>query len=331
MKYKVKKLITSKVSCIIVPMIFLFLFQYIFFRIFIDFEAKTKKVNFSEIESTQIINLPTSSERRNRYERMLHIDFDGMIFNTYVKDATMPATHGKEDLVFLEIGKDEQAIKRIDADEIADGYYQLKEKQKYKIYDKRDPSIYFYYEYNPEKIYWQKRHMRLGEFGCIMSHIRAINNVANGEKQYNAIFEDDFVLEADFNNKVKEVLSKAPEDFGILKLDGVHNKKGKHRVAWLRSRLINGYNEYFYNATSDHGKVGMTTSYIITKDYARKIMNFIKKVPLNGADGTADVFLFMILPRKYQFDDIWIVKDFLVYQNSDFVKSGSDIGKINNN
>ena len=73
----------------------------------------------------------------------------------------------------------------------------------------------------------------------------------------------------------------------------------------------------------------MASAYIMTKDYAKKIVNFVQTVGLNGKDGTTDVFLFMVLPRKYDFDKIYISKQLLVTQNTAFTQNrGSNIKAI---
>lgn len=287
---------------------------FLYFRIFIDFAQKTKKVDMDEVKMVQVINLEKAKERRENYEKMLDLKFGGKLFTANSKDIAMKATHGRFDLIFEELDDKNNVVKTFDASEIDEGKIELKKMVRYKIYDKNYPETYFYYQFNPSEIIYKKTHMSLGEFGCVSSHLRAIYNLANSgdDVKYGVIFEDDFLLVDNFNKQLKKFMKKVPEDFGILKIDGVHNGRSGRWNSWLRSRFRYGRNTYWYNANVEGRKVAMASAYIMTKDYAKKIVNFVQTVGLNGKDGTTDVFLFMVLPRKYDFDKIYIAKQILV-------------------
>ena len=303
---------------------------FLYFRIFIDFAQKTKKVDMDEVKMVQVINLEKAKERRENYEKMLDLKFGGKLFAANSKDITMKATHGRFDLIFEELDDENNVVKTFDASEIDEKKVELKKKVRYKVYDRNYPNEFFYYKFNPSGIIYKKKHMSLGEFGCVSSHLRAIYNLANSgdDVKYGAIFEDDFLLVDDFNKKLKKFMKKVPEDFGILKLDGVHNGRSGRWNSWLRSRFRYGRNAYWYNANVEGRKVGLATAYIMTKDYAKKIVKWLKTNDLNGTDATSDVLLFMVLPRKYDFDKIYIAKQVLVSQNSSFMQKGSNIKAI---
>ena len=93
------------------------------------------------------------------------------------------------------------------------------------------------------------------------------------------------------------------------------------------SRLYYGYSQYYYNVNIGrkyHHTIYFATAYIISKDYANKIMEWLKTHDINGEDGCADVLLYIVLPH-YNFNDIWAVKKTLVFQNDEGI---SDINSI---
>ena len=305
------------------------LFEFLLCKNLFDFKSSIKPIQITDIKNPKIINLKSSTKRRETYENMINQKFDGELFGTKTEKLTFTATHGKFDLVFVEMDANDKPVKTISATDIRDGKYLLKDNVKYKVFDKNYPDFSYFYRYNPEEIIWQKRHMGIGEFGCITSHLRAINEIAKGNDDYGIIFEDDLLLKDKFKKKLNKMLKYAPRHFGILKLDGVHNGKSSRWIAWLKSRVRFGENKYFYNAMADTRKIGMTTAYVVSKKFAKSLMDWIQTHELNGADGTADVFLFMVLPRQYDYNNIWISKNWIVSQRSAFTHKGSDIGKIN--
>ncbi len=277
----------------------------------IDYQAPTKSIAISDIKSVQVIHLKQSVDRRQTYENMINTKFNGKLLGVSTKDLTMDATDGKNDLVFIKLDNNNKEVDRINASDIVDGEKTLEDNIRYKVFDRNHPDFFYYYKYDPSDVFvWKdgKRHMGIGEFGCLTSHLRAINNVANGSSEYGAIFEDDFELVDDFNEKLSHILKEAPAGFGILKLDGVHNRRSGRWNSWLRSRLRYGDNRYFYNATAERRKVGFATVYIVSKDYAIKIMQWLKVHDINGHDGCFDKLLYMILPNHCNFDQVWAVK-----------------------
>ena len=302
---------------------------FLFFKNFIDFQQDVKPISIKDIKSVKIINLETSKDRKARYEEMITKQFGNKMFGIEINDLTMRATHGKYDLIFEELNEINEVVKKIPAIDIQENREKLKKNVRYKIYDKNDSDYYWYYKNSPEKQIWQHRDMKIGELGCITSHLRAIYELANSDNDYGLILEDDLLLDKEFSKKLSQMLKNAPKKFGMLKLDGVHNGKSGRWNAWFRSRLRYGYNPDFYNANCDKRKVGMTTASVVSRDFARKLVHFILSHDINGADGTADVFYYMVLPRVYGFKNIYIGKNWIVKQRGEFTHKSSTIGKIN--
>jgi GR25 family glycosyltransferase involved in LPS biosynthesis len=166
------------------------------------------------------------------------------------------------------------------------------------------------------------RQLTLGEFGCLLSHLRAIKNVAKNNNNFGIIFEDDVTLAENFRNKLDNVIKNAPENFDILKLDGTSVKdlfkNNDHRSSFLFSIFMYKYNKYFYNSKSElfHGVSG-ATGYVITKSCAEKIVRLFNNEIINGLEGAADILLYILLPRKYNYKNIWIIKHPIVYQSGE--------------
>lgn len=72
--------------------------------------------------------------------------------------------------------------------------------------------------------------IRKNEIGCYMSHYQLYQKIAasGNSKGYTVIFEDDFILEDDFENKLTQGLEQfAEKDFDILYLENVAQNIGK--------------------------------------------------------------------------------------------------------
>ena len=128
------------------------------------------------------------------------------------------------------------------------------------------------------------------------------------------------VMADGFNEKLKEIVKFAPRSYGILKLDGTSVRDlfrgNNHKSSFLFSTIKYGYNKCFYNAKAEilHGVSG-ATGYIITKRCAKKIIELLKTETLNGLEGATDILLYVVLPKKYNFQDIFIIKKPLVWQS----------------
>ena len=150
--------------------------------------------------------------------------------------------------------------------------------------------------------------------------MRAIKNVAEGKNDFGIIFEDDVVFTENFRDKLNNIIQNAPKNFDILKLDGTSVKdlfkNNNHKSSFLFSIFMYKYNKYFYNSKSEllHGVSG-ATGYIITKSCAEKIIKLFNNATINGLEWAADILLYILLPRKYNYKNIWIIKHPIVHQS----------------
>ena len=277
----------------------------------------------------QIINLQRSIERRRNYECILSTELSNYgnkgELNS-IQLMRLDATDGLNDVIIEEFDDKQAVISNVDVCKIKNKESKLKSKTIYRIFDKNYPELQYKYCLSPDDMIIRKqsrrRHLTIGEFGCMLSHLRAINNIANGQEQYGLILEDDLQLSEHFFTKMDRLLRLAPKDFGILKLDGTSVKDlfvgNDHYSSFIFSILKYGYDKNFYNANAEvlHGVSG-ATGYIITKNCAKKIMELLKYEIINGLEGATDILLYITLPRKYNFNDIWIVKKPIVWQSGD--------------
>lgn len=296
-------------------------------------------VAIEDIKSVQIINLDRSTNRREGYEKKLKNAYGDEFLGQKIGDAIrLSGTDGVKDLVIIELDDQGNEVKNVDIAKLKAKEIALKNGVNYKVFDKNYPDFVYKYRFDPENIIVDKkvrhrRHLTVGEFGCMLSHLRAIRNVAdNNNGDIGMILEDDFYIPDDFYDNLKKVLQQAPSNFGIIKLDSAkgggkdHFSKNSHKDSFLFSDLTYGYNKYFYNNKSEifRGVAG-TSGYIITKEFAKKIVKLFETETINGFEGCSDILLFMVLPKKYNIENIWIVKKPVLWQNGEI----SEIARIN--
>ncbi len=71
-------------------------------------------------------------------------------------------------------------------------------------------------------------HERL-RFGCYMSHVLLWQTMLQRELDFIVVLEDDVLLVSDFTSKLRAILMKMPQNWGILYLNGTERKfGGKH-------------------------------------------------------------------------------------------------------
>lgn len=267
----------------------------------------------------QVINLNIAKDRRKKYE----CDFAKKQLNFL----RLEATNGLTDLKIIEIDDNNKEGASINIEELKNKKIELKEYKKYKIFDKNYPEFIVKYWLAKDKMIIKKRkrkrHLTVGEFGCMLSHFRAIYNVAKSKDKLGMIFEDDIILCDNFNEKMKSILEKAPKNFDILKFDNTNLKGKQHVLSFIISDIKYGFNKYFYNSKAEvfHGVSG-AASYIITKKCAQKIIKLLEAELINGLEGAIDIFLYVILPKKYNFKNIWFIKKAILSQNveNSFIK-----------
>ena len=285
-------------------------------------------INMEDIKSVQVINLDRSQDRREKYEKMLKDSFGDKFLGQNIGDEIrLAGTDGVKHLAIIELDDKGNEVKNVDIAKLKAREVELKNGVNYKVFDKNYPEFVYNYRLDPDKIVVDRkkkhrRHLTVGEFGCMLSHLRAIRNVANNENSnFGLVVEDDLYIPKNFYDNLKIILANAPKGFGLIKLDSAkgggkdHFSVNNHTSSFLFSDLIYGRNKYVYNIKAEifHGIAG-TTGYVITKDFAKKITELFKAETINGFEGASDMLLFMVLPKKYNADDIWIVKKPVLWQ-----------------
>ena len=268
----------------------------------------------------QLINLDKSKDRLKKCENIFHKN------KIDVSNIRLSGTYGLKDVKIIKLDKNNKKTTEIDIGKFYKKQIQLKENVIYEIFDKREPNFKILYKFEPNKMIIKKkkrqRNLTIGEIGCMLSHFRAINNIAKGKYAYGLIFEDDLQLANNFKEKLEHLIAKAPKKWDILKLDGTSVrdlfKGNSHKSSFFFSTLRYGFNKYFYNAKAEllHGVSG-ATGYLITKSCAKNIINILKHNTINGLEGATDIFLYITLPKRYKFRNIWHIKQPIVWQRGE--------------
>ena len=301
-------------------------------------KGEVSPANIEDVKSVQVINLDRSPDRREKYEKMLKDSFGDKFLGQNIGDEIrLSGTDGVKHLAIIELDANGNEIENVDIDKLKKREIALKNGVNYKVFDKNYPDFVYKYRLDPDKIIVDRkkkhrRHLTVGEFGCMLSHLRAIRNVANNKNgDIGVVLEDDLYVAKEFYDNLKTVLANAPKGFGMIKLDsakggGKNNfSVNNHASSFLFSDLTYGRNKYVYNIKAEifHGIAG-TTGYVITKEFAKKITELFKTETINGFEGASDILLYMLLPKKYNVDNIWIVKKPVLWQRG-FV---SEISKM---
>jgi glycosyl transferase, family 25 len=123
--------------------------------------------------------------------------------------------------------------------------------------------------------------MRKGELGCAWSHLNIYKKLLNDDT-YNKylIFEDDATLFASLND-VYNTLNNLPENFDLCHIGLIDS----HKITYS-----NKINEYFYTIIKQY--FNRTTSYIISKNGASKLINYSNNyINLPSDDLISDIFI----------------------------------------
>ena len=125
--------------------------------------------------------------------------------------------------------------------------------------------------------------MRAGIVGCAMSHIKMCIELVNSDLDMFCVLEDDAVFSPQYVDQLKHVLENLPENWGLVYL-------GHHL-----------YPQYKTNAHLEHGlpilekwdqqrsiqqSMGGTFGYLISKEGARKLLEFINTTGMTNAIDT---------------------------------------------
>lgn len=111
------------------------------------------------------------------------------------------------------------------------------------------------------------RPIRVGELGAFMSHRKAIEAIANGSSDFAVIFEDDVVIEDDFEHKLKHTMKFLPKEVDIV-----------HLFVFPDQRHYFPENKNLFKTPS--GLFGLQC-YLVTKHGAKFILDRLK--PMLGA------------------------------------------------
>ena len=117
------------------------------------------------------------------------------------------------------------------------------------------------------------RKLKKGEIGCLLSHLKSYENALELKLKEVLILEDDAELCENFYEKLKLVLTNAPNKWDILLLSSTNVwRKYKNKVSKTTK-----VNEYFSLIEGDHyGNQG----YIINNNAMQTLLDFHKNNPL---------------------------------------------------
>ncbi|WP_170314559.1 glycosyltransferase family 25 protein [Aquibium carbonis] len=131
--------------------------------------------------------------------------------------------------------------------------------------DGRGPSLFF----EPAKI--DERTFKLyngrppmgGEFGCYMSHVKALTAFLDSENAFAVVLEDDAEFDTTFGEAIGEIVAEYP-DAEVVKLSN-HRKSGFVTFRRLPSGRKIG--------RCLHGPIGSSRAYIVNRSGARKLLS----------------------------------------------------------
>lgn len=163
-----------------------------------------------------------------------------------------------------------------------------------------------------EKTGYRTKHYQLtpGGVGCYLSHQNVIKIVAESEKEFAIIFEDDCIIDSHIYEKLTDIMMEIPNDWDILLL-------GCQCIRCLK-----------YEKYSDIDRFFQTHGYVIHKHSADKIYKYLSKLQIEAQIDT--VLSNMI---KEGIIKVYCLNEGLVKQDSSFVttiqvpidyKSGED-------
>jgi len=111
------------------------------------------------------------------------------------------------------------------------------------------------------------RKMFLGELGCFMSHVEGWKQIAESDKDYGLILEDDVTIAKDFKKKCIEYISKLPKDWELFYV-------GRNCFRFFENSCYKGKpfdDNLFIPEYIGYG----TYSYFMTKKCAQKLLKIV--------------------------------------------------------
>lgn len=292
-KFTVKKIIKLFLFVIINTLSLIFLF-WLVSRL--SFYKAHNVMNHENIDRVMIINMDKSPERKTRYEKILRDGFGKKFFGQDISTLRFRATDGKKDLIFT----DNKTKEVFSSKEVLNKKKMIKNSREYIIFDQKDPSLKIKYRINKKTRI--ERELSLAELGCLLSHLRAINEVVKNDYNNAIIMEDDFTFLVDpkkYYKLLDDEMLYMPRHFEIVELDKCKN----HLLNRLKSYFFYGYNPSYVNAFFNRS-VHSTAQYLISNAGAKRIMKFVSEYTFEPYD-PADNFLFKTLPKNYNFNNIY--------------------------
>lgn len=126
--------------------------------------------------------------------------------------------------------------------------------------------------------------MRAGMVGCAMSHIKMYTELIHSQFSFFCIMEDDVETVPDFKNKFIHVLKTIPNDWDIIYL-GHHYRPNLHKPEYY-DKTKNPKVEKWSRHRSLQESLGGTGGYLITRQGAEKLLNFINRTGMTNCIDT---------------------------------------------
>jgi glycosyl transferase family 25 len=160
----------------------------------------------------------------------------------------------------------------------------------------------------------------LPTIGTAMSHIKSWETIVAENNQNSLIFEDDVILEPNFQEKLNTILTHVPKDFDILYLGcdlSNYDNKDTRLHSIMKSILGTKYKK-------NHKKINKSIfvpesplalhSYILSKNGARKLLNIVRKTKIYS-------HIDYMLLREGKDLKVYASNPFLVFQDIDRMTS----------
>lgn len=181
----------------------------------------------------------------------------------------------------------------------------------------------FIEEYDWEKLKKEQlklfniKKLKLPTISLFYKHIHTYKKIINSVFKYNLIFEDDVIMENNFEQKLNKTLMEFPNNFDMIFIgDGcnLHIPKKDQEPNKLIYKKCNEITKL-----GGHGATRCTDSYFISKNCALKILNHIKNFKNFSIDLPLDYWLNNII-RELNLNIYWL--------EPTIITQGSQIGKF---
>ena len=259
----------------------------------------TKTIQFDDIKYVKVINLDTATDRRQYYEKMLHDYFGKTFLGKKIGDEIrLRGVYGKKDVEFVNLDTGEvwdydKIVKKNGGKwtwQASRDVFGLNTKWIGRV--KNDKNIYIKFSPMDVKDSWKDNMYEkfyygiFGKFGCHLSHLKALQEIAKQPKgSWGIVFEDDFEVNEWFYKDFKtKILENIPEDAEMLKIvikrwylkDFYKQNKTNIYNSFLR-KGYGSWNDLYEADKLTKGGVISNGAYMISQEGAKKIVDFYKK------------------------------------------------------